>query len=89
MVGYWLCILSIFFPCIMFLPSRQDWLHNRWRPVENENSEPFAKNLIRNLREQKQSIKPNAGAFWVWDPVWLYASYTMKSASVQYFVYVK
>ena len=53
----------------MFSPSRQDWLHNRRSPVENENSEPFAKNLIRNLREEKQSINPSAGAFGIWGPV--------------------
>lgn len=41
--------------------SKEDWLHNLFGLVQNENADPFAKNVLRISRWQQKSIKPRVG----------------------------
>lgn len=48
----------------------EDWIHNLWNPVQNENAELLVQKLLRISRGWQHSMKPNMGSFWVRGPGW-------------------
>ena len=61
-------------------------LHKLWGWVQIEDVRSLVPKLLRVSRWQQESIKPSAGPFEVWNPVWLHKSHTHKASSVPSFL---